>query len=180
MVIRISDPMAYNNNILLGKITKLSGYEGAVSVRVEKIFIENIPILESVFLEIEGRPVPFFISGSEYSGADMLKLWFDGYDSKEKISEFIGCSVFLTEGKKGDDQIVINPTLAGYSIYINKEELLGTISEIISNNGQLLFNVQSKNTKDILIPYHEDFIVNIDNEKKCIVMNLPDGLTEIN
>ena len=88
--------MAYKNNILLGRITKVSGYEGAVAVKVEKIFTENIPQMESVFLEIEGRPVPFFISAMEYSGADILKLWFEGYDSAEKISEFTGCRIFLT------------------------------------------------------------------------------------
>ena len=55
--------------------------------------------MESVFLEIEGRPVPFFISDLEYSGADILKLRFEGYDSDKKTSEFIGCSVFLTSDK---------------------------------------------------------------------------------
>jgi len=89
VVIRISDPMAYYTGILLGRITKVSGYEGAVTVKLEKVFLENIPHLESVFLEIEGRPVPFFISWSEYSGADILKLKFDDYGSLEKISELI-------------------------------------------------------------------------------------------
>ena len=76
--------MAYKSNILLGRITKVSGYEGAVAVKLEKIFTENIPQMESVFLEIEGRPVPFFISDIEYSGADILKLSFEGYDSLKK------------------------------------------------------------------------------------------------
>ena len=29
--------MAYKNDILLGRITKVSGYEGAVTVKLEKI-----------------------------------------------------------------------------------------------------------------------------------------------
>ncbi len=32
--------------------------------------------MESVFLEIEGKPVPFFISESEYPGGDILRLKF--------------------------------------------------------------------------------------------------------
>ena len=56
--------------------------------------------MESVFLEIEGRPVPFFVSGSDYSGADILKLRFDGYDSSDKVSEFTGCRIFLTTAGK--------------------------------------------------------------------------------
>ena len=173
--------MAYKNNILLGRIIKVSGYEGAVTVKLEKTFTENIPQMESVFLEIEGRPVPFFISGLDYSGADILKLWFEGYDTVEKISEFTGCRIFLTNGvpdesnKKTDNQLLI-----GYQVHTQEDQLLGTISDIISNNGQWLLNVISLNKKNILIPFHEDFIISIDRKKKIVVMDIPEGLLEIN
>lgn len=88
--------MAYNPEILLGRITKISGFEGAVTVKLEKIFIENIPDMESVFLEIEGRPVPFFITDINYNGGDVLRLQFKDYESEAKIGGFIGCRVFLT------------------------------------------------------------------------------------
>ena len=173
--------MAYKNNILLGRITKVSGYEGAVAVKVEKIFTENIPQMESVFLEIEGRPVPFFISGLDYSGADILKLWFEGYDSVEKISEFAGCRIFLTNeildesNKKPDNQLLI-----GYQVHTQEDQLLGPISDIISNHGQWLLNVISLDKKNILIPFHEDFIISIDRNRKIVVMDIPEGLLEIN
>ena len=38
--------MAQTNNILLGKITKIHGHDGAVAVRLEKNFSENIPLME--------------------------------------------------------------------------------------------------------------------------------------
>jgi 16S rRNA processing protein RimM len=173
--------MAYKNNILLGRITKVSGYEGAVAVKVEKIFTENIPQMESVFLEIEGRPVPFFISGLEYSGADVLKLWFEGYDTVEKVSEFTGCRIFLTEevidekNQKSDNQLLID-----YQVYTKESILLGPISDIISNNGQWLLNIITLNKKNVLIPFHEDFIISIDKRKKIVVMDIPEGLLEIN
>ena len=172
--------MAYKCNILLGRITKTSGYEGAVAVRLEKIFTENIPLMESVFLEIEGRPVPFFIAELEYSGADILKLSFDGYDSNEKLSEFIGCRIFLTSGISDDNLKEENQSLIGYKVFVSEDKVLGSISEVLSNNGQWLINVKSINKKDILIPFHEDFIVRMDKRKKVIFMNIPEGLTDIN
>jgi 16S rRNA processing protein RimM len=180
MVRRISDPMAYTCNILLGRIIKNIGYEGAVAVKLEKIFTENIPRMESVFLEIEGRPVPFFISGSEYSGADILKLSFNGYDSNKKVSEFTGCRVFLTSAINNDNLKEKNENLIGYSVFVQEDQLLGSISEVLMNNGQWLINVISKNKKDILIPFHEHFIISINKRKKIIIMNIPEGLTEIN
>lgn len=180
MVIRINDPMAYTNKILLGRITKVSGYEGAVSIRLERTFSENIPQMESVFLEIEGRPVPFFISDTEYSGADILKLTFDGYESEEKISEFVGCNVFLTAAATGKDQNNDLHNLINYTVYNQDDQLLGNITDIIENPGQLLLVISTKEKKEILIPLHEDFIINFDKKRHTIIMEIPDGLTEIN
>jgi len=172
--------MAYKNEILLGRITKVSGFEGAVTVKLEKSFSENIPQMESVFLEIEGRPVPFFISYSEYSGADILKLKFKDYDSIEKVSEFTGCRVFLTTSITAENKTDNNHSLKGYKVLIHGVELLGIVTEVIQNPGQLLLNILSAGNKDILIPFHEDFIVKIDKKKKIIYMDVPEGLTEIN
>jgi 16S rRNA processing protein RimM len=171
--------MAYEFNILLGKITKVSGYEGAVAVKLEKIFTENIPQMESVFLEIEGRPVPFFISDIEYSGADILKLQFEGYTT-EKISEFVGCRIFLTTNSISESTKEDNLSFVGFKVYIQDDMLLGLISEVVPNQSQWLINVKTANKKNILIPFHEDFIVSIDKDDKVIIMDIPEGLTEIN
>ena len=173
--------MAYNSDILLGRIIKVSGYEGAVAVKVEKIFTENIPQMESVFLEIEGRPVPFFISESEYSGADILKLWFEGYNSVDKISEFTGCRVFLTKDTTSNNQKEPgNQLLTGYQVFTKEDLLLGPITDIISNNGQWLLNVITSKKKNLLIPFHEDLIISIDKKNKIVVLDIPEGLLEIN
>jgi 16S rRNA processing protein RimM len=172
--------MAYNCDILLGRITKVSGYEGAVTIRLEKVFFENIPQMESVFLEIEGRPVPFFISDMEYSGADILKLTFTGYDSIDKIGEFAGCRVFLTTGLTENSKIKDIHTLTGYQVFTAEDKMLGVIREIIINPGQMLLSVINSGKKEILIPLHEDFIVSIDKKKQIILMDIPEGLTEIN
>lgn len=172
--------MAYKSDILLGRITKASGYEGAVTVKLEKNFPENILPEESVFLEIEGRPVPFFIADSEYSGADILKLSFVGYDTAEKILEFIGCRIFLTSGLPGSTPSEEINVLIGYNVLINKGILLGTVKEVIESPGQWLLNIISTEKKEILVPFHEDFIVSINKADKIIIMDLPEGLTEIN
>jgi len=172
--------MAYSKDILLGRISKVNGYEGAVAVKLEKNFIENIPRLESVFLEIEGRPVPFFLSFSEYNGADILKMKFDGYDSINKIKEFVGCRVFLTtSGRKGKAENEIT-SLHGFNVLSGDDKLVGSIKEVLKNPGQWILNIQSQGNNEILIPFHEDFIVSIDKKKRIIVMNIPEGLTEIN
>lgn len=172
--------MAYTRSILLGRIAKVSGYEGAVTVKLEKSFTENIPQMESVFIETDGRPVPFFINASEYSGAEILKLSFEGYDSAEKVSGFVGCRIFLTDTDSVHIIKPLNNNLTGYKVFLPESKVLGTITEILENPGQWLLVIESLSGKEILIPLHEDFIVSIDKRKKSVLMNIPEGLTEIN
>jgi 16S rRNA processing protein RimM len=172
--------MAYQGNILLGQITKTSGFEGAVSIKLEKSFIENIPEMESVFLEIEGRTVPFFISESEYPGSDILKLTFEGYESIEKVNEFKGCRVFLTSQTPINQKDTDIQQIAGYSVYDSNNILIGTVTEIIANTGQWLLTILSPEKKKILLPLHEDLIVKIDNKRKRMVMEVPEGLLDLN
>jgi 16S rRNA processing protein RimM len=172
--------MAYKTDILLGRITKISGYEGAVTVKLEKSFTENIPPMESVFIEIDGRPVPFFISEMDYSGADILRLTFDGYNSIERVSGFAGCRVFLTSGRSNQVPESDRDDLTGYSVLLPDSAPLGKITGIIQNPGQWLLVVTSPGGKEILIPFHEDLIKNIDNRKKNIVIDLPEGLIDLN
>jgi 16S rRNA processing protein RimM len=172
--------MAYSFNILLGQIIKVSGYEGAVAIKLDKYFSENIPQMESVFLEVDGKPVPFFISYTEYSGAEVLKIKFEGYDSIEKIAEFIGCKIFLTTTVLTAEKLVDYQDLNGFRIFNQNNELLGEISQVIHSPGQLLLSVNSIDNKEILIPFHEDFILNVDKVSKVMVMSIPEGLTKIN
>jgi 16S rRNA processing protein RimM len=172
--------MSYKTGILLGRIIKVQGYEGAVIIRLEKIFTDKIPEMRSVFLEIEGKPVPFFISESDYPAEGTLRLRFVGYNSFEKISEFNGSRVFLDSAE--GDKVPENDfgDLTGFKIISEDKSLSGTIREITDNPGQLLMSVATEKGKVLLIPLHEDLITRIDKRKRLITMDLPEGLTEIN
>jgi 16S rRNA processing protein RimM len=172
--------MAYKAQILLGTIAKVHGYEGAVTVRLEKAFIERIPETESVFLEIEGKPVPFFIADLEYPGAGILRLKFEGYESVQKVQEFTGCRVFLTSSETHKYPSERPGNLKGFKIHSADNKSLGTVIGIIENPGQILLNIDNGYGREILIPLHEDLIIAVDKKKKIIKMNIPEGLMDLN
>jgi 16S rRNA processing protein RimM len=172
--------MAYTTGILLGVITKVSGFQGAVLVRLERALPENITIPESVFLEIEGRPVPFFINIPEYTGSGSVKLKFDGFDTDVSVSEFVGARVFLTGTPSGVKTGNVLSSINGFKVYDQDDLLVGCITEVIPNPGQMLLKINSPQNREILIPLHENLIIGIDKRKKQIIMDIPEGLTEIN
>jgi 16S rRNA processing protein RimM len=172
--------VGYNANILLGRILKIQGYDGTLTVKLEKNFIDNIPEMESVFLEIEGKPVPFFISTSEYSGGDIIRLRFEAFGTYEKISGFAGCLVFLTSGDGKYSPSENSDSITGFKVILKDKSIIGNIEEIIHNPGQNLLKIISPEKREILIPFHEDFIVRIDNKKRIIIVEIPGGLTDLN
>jgi 16S rRNA processing protein RimM len=172
--------VVYNANILLGRIIKIQGYDGTLIVKLEKDFTDNIPEMESVFLEIEGKPVPFFISSSEYSGGDILKLRFDGFGTYEKVSNFAGCPVFSTSGEEKNTPSGNSKSITGFKVVLTNKSIVGYVKEIFHNPGQDLLKVLSPEQKEILIPFHEDLILRIDEKKRTVTVDLPGGLTDLN
>ena len=172
--------MAYHADILLGKIIKSHGFEGAVTVRLETAFQGRVPEMESVFLEFEGKPVPFLISSYEILDNKLIRMVFDGYDSLEKIRILLGCRIFLSTAADVEFRENDSLRIIGYQINTVDNKLLGTVMEMIENPGQILLKIQDKKGNEILVPFHEDLITTVDNKNKVITMDLPEGLTEIN
>ena len=172
--------MTYKTQILLGRIFRVHGYGGAVQIRLEKNFMENIPEMESVFIEIEGIPVPFFISDSEYGGGDVLKIKLAGYGSFEQVSGLVGSSVFLTTSNKSESPGRKSLTLIGFKVSLINGNLLGFVTDTIHNPGQDLLKILTTENREILVPLHEDLIEKINRKSRIIIMDLPEGLIELN
>lgn len=172
--------MEYDNKILFGRIVKVHGYNGTVTVRSEKELSEDIPRLESVFIEIDGKPVPFFVSGMEISGPENVKMRFRYYESVEKISEFNGCRIFYTTAGSDKSQPDDFEGLIGCKVILKDRRLIGTITGILNNPMQDLLKITSPSDKEILVPLHEDLIISFNRVKKIVIAELPEGLTELN
>jgi 16S rRNA processing protein RimM len=169
----------YNAGILLGRIQKVQGYDGTLTVKLERDFTEDISDMESVFIEYEGKPVPFFISSMEDEGGDILKLRLEGYDSYDKASLFAGCRIRMTSGTRREEDDV-NSGITGFTVILSDLSIAGVVEEIIQNPGQDLLRILSPEKKEILVPLHSDLITGIDKKKRTISMDLPEGLIEIN
>ncbi|HAX94641.1 MAG TPA: 16S rRNA processing protein RimM [Bacteroidales bacterium] len=171
--------MPYNAGILLGRIQKVQGYDGTLSVKLDKDFTEDISDMESVFIEYEGKPVPFFISSMEDEGGDIIKLRLEGYDTYDKASMFAGCRMSLTSGRRREEEDD-NSGITGFTVILSNQSIAGVIEEIIQNPGQDLLRILSPEKKEILVPLHSDLITGINKKKRTLSMDLPEGLLEIN
>ena len=163
----------------IGFLSKLQGYKGEFLLVSDYPFHKNIKKWESVFLEIEGLLVPFFIQSLRITTDSTAIIAFERITSSDTAKEYLSCNVYKEKKLLGNQKSKFNAeSLSGYALIDTKYGIVGTIDSILNYNQNLLFRILSKKT-EILIPVTEEYILSIDNQKKVITMQVPDGLLDL-
>ena len=165
--------------IYLGKILKPFSYKGELKIYIEDFYIDQIKELDSFLLNIQGSYIPFTIKAITKNKSNIFRIILDGIDSEDLAKKLADVEIYAENNlikrevlEKKNNYIFID-----YVIY-NNNAIIGKIIDIIENENQDLFEVVF-NEKRILIPLVDEFVVNIDNDNKKIIMNLPEGLTDL-
>jgi 16S rRNA processing protein RimM len=133
---------------------------------------------DAVFVEKDGIPVPFFVSENglrEYSGVSLL-IRFDDIDN-QKALKLVSSKVFIESYKVihfEKNQAEIASEWIGYEICDPNHSFKGKVKEFIQLKGNPMLNIEI-GKKTMLIPLISDFIISVNDKKKLIELNLPDG-----
>ncbi len=161
---------------LVGKFS----FKGEMLAKVDSDTPEEYITLESIFVELSTGLVPFFIKKCQLHKSELLRIEFDSVDNEAAAMALLKKDLYLP--------LSLLPPLKGTQFYYHEvvgfsvEEdgkLLGAIQQVIESGAQALFQVQTEEGKEVLIPIHDDFIVAIHRDLKKIVMQLPEGLFEL-
>lgn len=109
-------------------------------------------------------------------------VFFEGVSDQNTAEELMGhyCLVRVDDLPDGwNEQTELD--LCTFSVVSPAGELLGTIEEVQSNPAHplLVLRSEQKQADLVLIPFVDEFVVGIDEDEKCIVMDLPSGLLEV-
>ncbi|MEQ8243738.1 ribosome maturation factor RimM [Fulvivirga sp.] len=163
----------------LGYVIKKHGVKGEVSVLLDVDFPEEYSELESVFVEINQKLVPFFIETIQIRD-DKAVIKFEDIDDGPAADELKAKRVFLPlstlpeldPGKFYYHQVV------GYTVKDQKLGEVGIITGIFTSNMQDLITVDYDGT-EILIPINDDIVHDADHENKILNVDLPEGLMDV-
>ena len=164
----------------LGKIAKKFSFKGEVLIFLDTDEPELYTELESVFVDINGHLIPFFIEKTSLHKEKFLRTQFEDMDSEEDADTIVGKDVYLPlsmlpklEGNKFYYHEVV-----GFDAIDQRLGNFGTILRIVDNSVQALFEVQ-KDDAIILVPMIDEFIVEVNRENKSILFNTPEGLIDL-
>lgn len=165
----------------LGYIHKAHGITGDLIIRTDLQFSEKtIQKWEVIFLKIDGILVPFFVENIHIRSEKELLVKLEDIGNEIKIKPFLGLSVYIDkESYLEENQVFLSSAWMDYRLF-SKEEEIGIISDFIEYPGQNMLEVKLLDGESILIPAQEDWVVSVDSKSKVIIMDLPDGLVDIN
>jgi 16S rRNA processing protein RimM len=109
---------------------------------------------------------------------DQLILKFAGIDSISDAEKLAGCDVAIPFEQRAalDEDEVYLSDLVGCEVSDTTGRSLGMVTEFEETGGTPLLHVGSK----LLIPFAKAICTTIDTANKRIVVNLPDGLLDLN
>ena len=165
--------------VYLGRILKPFSFKGELKIYIEDFYIDQIKELDSFLLKIQGSYIPFKIKAITKNKSNIFRIILDGIDSEDLAKKLADVEIYTENNmiKKEVLEKKNNYIFIDYVIY-NNNSIIGKIIDIIEIENQDLFEVVF-NEKRILIPLVDEFVVNIDNNNKKIIMNLPEGLTDL-
>lgn len=163
----------------IGFILKPHGLKGSVTVSWEGDAPDDLSSLPSVFLDINGDLVPYFIESMSVKGPKAF-VKFEDVDSIEDAEGISRKAVYLprearrrsTRGEFYDDEVT------GFLVVDENLGDLGTITSVL-NAGPNRLLVLSHQGRELLIPVNSPFIRSINKGKRIFTVNLPDGFMDI-
>ena len=163
----------------IGYITKTKGLKGEVQIFFEYDEPADL-LLESVFAEIGGKLVPYFVSSYKLQSNQTGNFYFDDVDTIEKAQTLVRKKLYLPETLKPvrDDAEFHITDLKGFIVHDETAGELGEITEIHEYPQQYVAVVSYK-FKEIMFPLNDDLIIEIDEENGILKVDLPEGLIDL-
>lgn len=168
----------------IGYIKKPHGIRGEIKIKLESQFLEDLLAAKVVFIDQNGRPVPYFIEEVQLGHVQTIKL--EDVNSREDAQALSASLLFLrTNDLLSPSEKIIQQVdelefgfLAGYQLFDHQDQVIGQIVEVqaFPQQEMALVDYQDKN---ILVPLHQHLILDIDKIEQKIRLKLPEGLLEL-
>ena len=162
----------------IGIINKPHGVKGEVSFTFTDDIFDRVEDCDYLVLLLAGILVPFFIEEYRFRSDNVALVKFEGIDSTEKARTLTNVEVYYPV-KFMDDQEEISSW--NYFIGFRVEDIhhgcLGTVVDVDDATMNVLFVIENGD-EEVLLPAHEEFILDIDRKKKILKVDIPDGLLD--
>ncbi len=156
--------------LAIGKLTKPFGLKGgikALSFSGESAHFLNLRKQEIQLCHKNAEIVRAVVRLAEIKG-DTIVMYFQGYDTPEKVAELRGCELWVDRNLAAplqEGEFYMADLIGCTLLYEEK-----TVGQVVSffEAAQMILEIQPPEGKNLYIPFSHIFIGHIDLEKKTI------------
>lgn len=169
----------------VGRILRAFGVNGELKVTIDIDFDETpteneegFTPVEAFFIQTSEGVLPYFVTyiRAWQSATPILKL--EEVNTKEMAQTLQGMPLLLPNDMVDLAEDLTYTRLVGYTLRDARLGLLGEIDAIFDLPQQEVARIDYQGN-EVLIPLHEDFLLEIDDVHKMVYVDLPDGLLDV-
>lgn len=165
----------------IGRMGKAHGLKGEINFQFTDDVWDRAES-DHVICEVDGILVPFFIEEYRFRSDTTAIMKLEDIASIEEVQMLVNSPVYLEkhyQEELGEDEVSLNYFIGFKMINGDDDQEIGTIIDIDDKTDNWLFIVGKEDGNEVMIPAHEEFIAEIRQEEKIMVMNLPIGLLDL-
>ena len=160
----------------IGRLGKAHGVKGEVSFQFDDDIFDRVDA-DYLVLDIDGILVPFFMEEYRFRNDTVCLVKFCDIDTQQRAQELTGCDIYFPRALAEEaEEMPSLASLVGFDIVDASDgKTVGNIAAIDDSTQNILFELED----GTLIPASDELTVDIDVNKKEIIMNIPIGLLDI-
>lgn len=161
----------------VGYIRKPHGLQGQLKVQFDSYYIDHVTGLNALIIEKGEDFLPFFIEEFVPNSQPPL-LKFESIETKEDAVKLSGKTIYAISEQLPQIKENQLELLEGINVYNEQDFQIGQVEEILEMPSQLILRIEGEHGK-ILLPFHEDFIIELIPEANRLQLQVPEGLLDI-
>ncbi len=170
--------------IAIGHYNKPHGVAGEISATVD-VDLDVLQQLSCLVSDMDGIYVPFFINSCRPKGAETVLLTVDGFDSQQEVARLVNHDIYALKRdyrQESDDADADGYPLdyfIGFELQDSDGTVVGQITDVDEQTENAIFIID-RDGSQLMVPATDELIVEFDLDKRLMVMDLPQGLLELN
>lgn len=159
--------------VRLGIIVRAFGIKGEVKVALDTDLPEKRFAVGNVIHATLNQTKIDLVVKSFRMHQNHALVTFEGYNSIDDVSELVMTTLSTVIETDHEDRVAFFD-LVGCSV-IEKDSVIGTIIEVLDYPAHAVLKVKT-DTKTVLIPYVDAFILDVEPDKKLVTIQSIEGL----
>lgn len=159
----------------IGKLGKAHGVHGEITFMFDDDVFDRVDA-DYLILDLDGILVPFFMEEYRFRSDSTALVKFCDVDTQDRARELTNTDVYFPLSLTDEEAPLSLSILVGFDlIEASNGKRIGRIAAIDESTANILFELEDGK----LIPANDELITEINQDKRQITIDLPEGLLDL-